>query len=460
MTTLVRFAPSPTGYLHVGNVRTALVNWLFAEKTRGWFVLRLDDTDSERSKPEYEAAIREDLRWLGLAWNDDEKQSNRLSLYEEAKDKLLAAGRLYPCYETQEELDVRRKLQAGRGLPPIYDRAGLKLTDAQKAQYVAEGRKPHYRFLLEDKPIEWHDLIRGEVKFKSGHVSDPVLVRADGVPLYTLASVADDGEMGITHIIRGEDHVSNTAVQIQIFEALGYKVPQFGHLALLKTKEGELSKRVGGNDIRLLREGGFEPMAINSYLAKIGTSDPVEPFTDMDALVKSFDIIKFGRAAANYDVQELERLNEKLIARMSYGQASSRLAEIGLPQGDEAFWNAVRGNLKTLKEAQVWWEVVHGDVQDCHSRESGNLSQDPRLRGGDKDFFMEAAHLLPPEPWNEDSWGQWTKALAAKTGRKGKELFMPLRLALTGFEHGPEMKALLPLIGRDKALQRLQDCSA
>jgi glutamyl-tRNA synthetase len=463
MTPFVRFAPSPTGYLHVGNVRTALVNWLYARKARGRFLLRLDDTDTERSKSEYAASIEEDLSWLGITWDDFKKQSDRMEAYEAARNKLTASGRLYPCYETGEELEIRRKLQAGRGLPPIYDRAALKLTDEQKAKYVAEDRKPHWRFMLEAKPIVWHDLIRGEVKFEGVHASDPVLIRADGVPLYTLASVVDDGEMGITHIIRGEDHVSNTAVQVQIFEALGFTPPAFGHLALLKTKEGELSKRVGGNDIRSLRDAGFEPMAINSLLAKMGTSDAIEPFANMDALVAAFDISKFGRATANYDAHDLERLNEKLLSHLPFTAVKDRLRAVGLKHEDEPFWNAVRGNIRTLREAEVWWNIVCTDsVHKCHSRAGGNLGQDPRLRGGDKegireyqDFLVEALRLLPPEPWDETSWGAWTKALSEKTGRKGRELFMPLRLALTGLEHGPEMKLLLPLIGRDKVLRRL-----
>jgi glutamyl-tRNA synthetase len=442
LTPLVRFAPSPTGYLHVGNVRTALVNWLFARKAGGRFLLRLDDTDTERSRAEYAGAIEEDLRWLGLAWDDFRKQSDRLASYEAAKARLMASGRLYPCYETQEELDIRRKLQAGRGLPPIYDRAALALTDAQKAQFEAQGRKPHYRFRLEAKPIVWGDLIRGEVKFEGAHASDPVLIRADGVPLYTLASVVDDGEMGITHVIRGEDHVSNTAVQAQIFEALGFTPPQFGHLALLKTKEGELSKRVGGNDIRSLREAGFEPMAVSSLLAKIGTSDPVEPFADMEALIRSFDITKFGRATANYDAHDLERLNEKLIAHMPYSQAKPRLAALGL-EADEAFWSAVRGNLKKLADVGDWWGIVHGSV--------AHVPQD-----ADRGFLAKAAELLPPEPWSEETWGQWTNAIKAATGRKGKELFHPLRSAITGREDGPELKVLLGLLGYKNVIARLK----
>jgi len=440
MTSFVRFAPSPTGCLHVGNVRTSLVNWLFARAGGGRFMLRLDDTDTERSRPEFASSIEEDLRWLGLEWDEFKKQSDRFASYENAKQKLMAAGRLYPCYETQEELDIRRKMQAGRGLPPIYDRAALQLTDEQKAKFAAEGKKPHYRFLLENKPIIWNDLIRGETKFQGAHVSDPVLVREDGVPLYTLASVVDDGEMGITHIIRGEDHVSNTAVQVQIFEALGFAPPVFGHLALLKTKEGELSKRIGGNDIRGLRDAGYEPMAIVSLLAKLGTSDAVEPFADMNALVDSFDIKRFGRAPANYDAAELERLNEKLLAHVPYKTIEPRLKALGLTQIDATFWNAVRANLKRLVEIKHWWDIVHGDITA------------PAV---DKEYLGHAVELLPPAPWDDTTWSQWTKALGTKTGRKSKELFMPLRLALTGEEHGPEMKTLLPLLGIEKVRVRL-----
>jgi glutamyl-tRNA synthetase len=439
----VRFAPSPTGYLHVGNVRTALVNWLFARAAGGRFLLRLDDTDTDRSKPEYVSGIEEDLNWLGLMWDDFKKQSDRFASYEVAKARLMESGRLYPCYETQEELDIRRKLLAGRGLPPIYDRAALKLTPEQLEKYKAEGRKPHYRFLLEAKPITWRDLIRGEVKFQGAHVSDPVLMREDGVPLYTLASVVDDGEMGITHIIRGEDHVSNTAVQVQIFEALGFAVPQFGHLALLKTKEGEMSKRLGGNDIRSLRDAGIEPMAVCSLLARMGTSDAIEPFVDMRSLIAGFDMSKFGRATANYDAHELERLNEKLIAHMSFADAKPRLAALGFAQVDETFWTFIRGNLKTLADVGVWWGIVHGDIAHAASTE-------------DRGFLAKAAELLPPEPWTPETWGQWTKAVSAATGRKGKELFHPLRSAITGREDGPELKALLGLLGYKNVIARLK----
>lgn len=435
---IVRFAPSPTGYLHVGNIRTALVNWLFAKKHGGEFHLRLDDTDKERSKQEYEDAIREDLTWLGLGWEDFSQQSARFPRYEEAKQKLLASGRLYPCYETQEELDVQRKMLTSRGLPPIYDRGALKLTAEQRTAYEAQGRKPHYRFLLEDKPVEWNDLIRGTVRFEGTHMSDPVLVREDGIPLYTFCSVVDDGDFGTTHILRGEDHVSNTAVQMQIFEAMGTPAPSFGHMALIRTKEGELSKRTGGGDVRSLRAEGIEPMTINSYLAKLGTSDAIDVFPDMQALVAAFDISRFGRAAANYDAAELERLNAKLVSQISFADAKGEL-----PQGaDEVFWNTVRPNIARVKDAAQWWQVLNHAPANYPEEEST--------------FLQEAVTMLPDGAWDDATWKSWTGVVSEKTGRKGKTLFMPIRLALTGMEHGPEMSRILPLLGREKVLARLK----
>lgn len=434
---IVRFAPSPTGYLHVGNIRTAIANWLFAKSKGGEFHLRLDDTDKERSKPEFEAGIREDLTWLGLTWSDESRQSERFAQYDAVKEKLIAMGRLYPCWETQEELDVKRKMQASRGVPPIYDRTALKLSAEEKSALIASGKKPHYRFLLEDKPVEWVDLIRGKVRFEGGHMSDPVLVREDGVPLYTFCSVVDDGEFGTTHILRGEDHVSNTAVQTQIFEALGFTIPTFGHMALIKTKDGELSKRTGGGDVRSLRAEGIEPMTVNSYLAKIGTSDAIDIFPTMDALLASFDLSKFGRAAAMYDRAELDRLNGKLMAHVSFADVKDRL-----PQADEAFWNVVRANVTHVAEAQEWWKVIH----EPH----GSVAPEEAT------FLAEASTLLPDGNWDEGTWKIWTAAVAEKTGRKGKTLFMPIRLALTGMEHGPELSKLLPLLGRERTLQRLK----
>lgn len=433
----VRFAPSPTGYLHVGNVRTALVNWLFAQKNGGHFLLRIDDTDIERSRPEYTHAILEDLQWLGITWDSTAHQSERFERYALAAEKLKAMGRLYAAYETPEELDIQRKQQASRGLPPIYNRAALKLTDAQKAAYEREGRKPHWRFALNDAEVAWNDLIRGKVAMRATTMSDPVLLRADGVPVYTLASVVDDGELAITHVIRGEDHVSNTAVQVQLYEALGFAVPQFAHMSLLKTKEGGLSKREGGSDIRSLRERGLLPLAVDALLARIGTSDPVEPITDMGSLVEHFSWEKFSRAPATYDEEELTKLNEKILHHLPF--AAVRHA---LPGIDESFWHSVRGNIKALSEVQDWWTITHGDIRAEHSPE-------------DAAFTRQAADALPQEPWDATTYDAWINAVKAATGRKGKELFMPLRRALTGMDHGPEMKALLPLLGRDKTLKRL-----
>ncbi len=430
-----RFAPSPTGYLHVGNVRTALVNWLFTRKMGGHFMLRIDDTDLERSRPEYETAIQEDLDWLGISWDSLVKQSDRFDRYTLATETLKKNGRLYACYETAEELDVQRKMLASRGLPPIYKRA----SDEQNKKFIAEGRTPHWRFLLNDEGVVWDDLIRGHSHFKATHMSDPVLVRADGVPLYTLASVVDDGELDITHVIRGEDHVSNTAVQIQIYKALGYSVPSFAHMALLKTKDGELSKRLGGNDIRSMREQGILPMAINSLLAKMGTSDAVEIFAAMQPLVGSFDFKKFGRAPANYDAAELEKLNEKLLHQLPFSAVKEQL-----PFADEAFWNLVRANVKSLPDAKVWWDILH-------SQEGNQQATDD----SEKDFLKQSASLLPAEPWDEATYDAWIAAIKPTTPRKGKELFMPIRKALTGLEHGPELKKLLPLLGADKTKKRL-----
>jgi len=432
----VRFAPSPTGYLHVGNVRTALVNWLFAKKNGGHFMLRIDDTDTERSKAEYEDAIKKDLSWLGITWDSLVKQSDRFDRYTLATEMLKKIGRLYACFETAEELDVQRKMLASRGLPPIYKRA----TEEQKKKHEAEGRKPHWRFLLNEEEIVWDDLIRGQAHFKATHMSDPVLVREDGVPLYTLASVVDDGELGATHVIRGEDHVSNTAVQIQIYKALGYAVPTFAHMALLKTKDGELSKRLGGNDIRSMREAGILPMAINSLLGKIGTSDAVEAFADMQQLVDSFNFKKFGRAPANYDAAELEKLNEKMLHQLPFSAVKEKL-----PFADETFWNSVRTNLKSLADAKIWWDILNGLA--VRSLQFADKEE--------KEFLAQAAALLPPEPWDESTYDAWMAAVKPTTTRKGKELFMPIRKALTGLEHGPELKKLLPLLGAEKTRARL-----
>lgn len=437
----VRFAPSPTGWLHVGNVRTALINWLFARNAGGRFLLRIDDTDLARSKSEYEDGLKEDLKWLGLEWDCSEKQSDRFANYEKAREKLVAEGRLYPCYETAEEIDIKRKMLAGRGLPPIYDRAALNDTAEKRAEYEAQGRKPHWRFKLDHANITWDDMVRGPTTFDGAKLSDPVLIREDGGVLFTFATSVDDGEMGITHIIRGEDHVSNSAIQIQIMEALGHKIPVMGHMALLKMKEGKISKREGGGDIRSLRQDGVLPLALVSYLAKIGTSDAIDVASSVDQLASEFAISKLGRAMANYDPTELERLNQKLLHHMSYADVKPLLQARGMSQITEDFWKQISGNLTSLDEIRDWWNLVQEPI-------TPNIS--------DAAFTNEAATLLPTGEWGAQSWDQFVNAVKEKSGRKGKELFMPLRLALTGMEHGPEIKVLFALLGRDRAEKRLK----
>lgn len=442
MTVRVRFAPSPTGYLHAGNARAAIVTWLFGKKNNGHFLLRIDDTDLERSKPEYEEDIEAAMVWLGMPWDEKARQRDRSARYDELIAKLKEDGRLYACYETADELALKRKTLLSRGMPPIYDRAALSLTEEQKKKFEAEGRKPHWRFKLNHTPIEWNDLVRGSVKFEGKDMSDPVLIREDGSPLYHLCSVIDDMDYNITHVVRGEDHVSNTAMHIQMFEALGYRPPQFAHLPMISDIEGgKLSKRMGSLSVKDLRENeGLEPMSIVSLLARLGSSDPIEPFVKLEDLMESFDISKFSKGAPKFDMEELLRLNAKLVHQLSFDDAKVRLAHLGLEEVDEAFWLAVRPNLTKVKDITEWWQVANGPV-------------DPVI--ADSDFAATAASLLPPEPWSEATWKEWTDAVKAQTGRKGKELFMPLRQALTGMEHGPELGVLLPLIGADKARSRL-----
>lgn len=453
MTTITRFAPSPTGHLHVGNIRTALHNWMLARQSGGTFILRIDDTDAERSREEYVTAIRADLQWLGLDWDREERQSARLDRYEAAFAALRDAGRIYPCYETAQELDIKRKIALGRGLPPIYDRAALKLTDAERASKEAEGIAPHWRFLLDhDEPIVWEDGIRGAQKFDAAQLSDPVIRRADGSWLYMMPSAADDIDMGVTQVLRGEDHVSNTAVQIQIFTALfaaGFAaadgaakdLPRFAHEALLVGREGKLSKRLGSLGCDAFRERGIEPEAIIALLARLGTSQPVEPIADRDVLTASFDLSTFGRAPAKFDDEDLERLNAGIVHQLDYDAVAARL-----PDGmDAAGWHAVRPNLAHIGEAADWWRLVTGPIAP------------PPFSDEDKVFLAQAAQALT---WVDNPWGALTASLKDTTGRKGKGLFLPLRQALTGMDHGPDMGELLPLIGETEARARLERASA
>lgn len=430
--TITRFAPSPTGRLHIGNIRTALHCWLWARKHSGKFLLRIDDTDAARSTEAFVDAIRTDLDWLGLTRDGEERQSERFALYESQFKRLRASGRVYACYETPEELDLRRKVLLGRGLPPIYERPAA---DAP----VPSDRAPHWRFRLDhDVMIAWDDLVRGPQHFDPKLISDPVVRRADGSWLYLLPSVIDDIDMAVTTVVRGEDHVSNTATQIQMFAALGAEPPSFAHEALLVGSEGKLSKRLGSLDCDALRADGIEPLAVVALLARLGTSDSVEPVESLAPLIEGIDFARFGRAPARFDIVELEALNAKMLHLTPFSAVASRL-----PTGmDEAAWTAIRPNLAKLADASDWWRIVTGPVATTSAPE-------------DADFRAAAAKVAVDLDWTNDPWRTLTTTLKTETGRTGKALFLPLRRALTGLDHGPDMGALLPLIGRDETVSRL-----
>ena len=442
MTVITRFAPSPTGRLHVGNIRTALVCWLAARAAGGRFLLRLDDTDTARSRDEYAQAIRADLAWLGLVPDGEVRQSARFALYEAGFEALHAAGRVYPCYESEAELAIKRKVALGRGLPPIYDRAALALTLDDRRRLEADGIAPHWRFRLDPGAIAWDDLVRGPQRFEAANLSDPVVRRADGSWLYLLPSVIDDIEMRVSHVVRGEDHVANTAAQAQMFAALGAALPAFAHMALLVGTDGKLSKREGAIGVGDIRDRGIEPQALLGLLARLGTSEPVVPVADARDIVAGFDFAHLGRAPARFDSHELDLLNARTLHLLPFETVVDRL-----PAGmTEAGWNAIRPNCGTLADAGDWWRIVTDDPAP------------PALPDEDRGFVAEAAPLAAEADWTMP-WPSLTAALKAATARKGRALFLPLRLALTGREHGPDMAALLPLIGRDAAIRRLTRAS-
>lgn len=433
--TTTRFAPSPTGHIHVGNLRTALMNWLIARKAGGTFILRLDDTDRERSKQEYADGIQRDLEWLGLTWDRIERQSDRLDRYAEAAEGLRAAGRLYEVFETPTELDLKRKKLLNMGRPPVYDRAGLALTEAQKEALRAEGREGYWRFRLDQQRIEWPDGIIGDVSIDAASVSDPVLIRADGQVLYTFASSVDDVDMGVTDIVRGADHVTNTATQIQIIEALGGTPPRFAHHSLLTGPQGEeLSKRLGTLSLRDLRERGVAPEALLSLMARLGSNQPVELRLSLDELAEGFDLGQFGASPTKFDAEDLWPLTRERNQNLPLSAVADRLAALGVPDDlSPAVWEVARHNITRLDEVEGWWALMRDGA-------------DPVIDPEDAEFVAEALALLPPRPWTAATWGEWTGAVKTATGRKGKGLFMPLRKALTGMDHGPEMAALMPLL--------------
>lgn len=437
-----RFAPSPTGLLHVGNARTALLNALLARRAGGIFMLRYDDTDAARSQQAFADAIAQDMDWLGIPPDRVERQSARLGVYAAAAERLKALGRLYPAYETEEELDLKRGLQRARGLPPVYDRAALALTPADHARFAAEGRLPHWRFRLDHRTVAWHDGVRGSQQVDTSSLSDPVFVRADGTFLYTLTSVIDDIEFAVTDIVRGEDHVTNTAVQIELFEALGAVAPRFAHHNLLTLPNGEgLSKRLGHLSLRALRESGQEALAVAAAAVLVGTSEALGPVESLSALAEKVNLARISRAPARFDPQELATLTARTLHHLPFEAVAHRLENAGIG-GGAAFWNAVRGNLTVFADALDWWEIV-------------NAQRPGIVEAADAEFLREAICLLPPEPWGASTYTQWISEVKAKSGRAGKTLFRPVRMALTGREHGPELAGLLPLMGRMRVCARL-----
>ncbi len=443
MSVVTRFAPSPTGRLHVGNLRTAIHNWLFAKRQGGRFLLRIDDTDRARSSEDFVHAIRADLAWLGIEADGEERQSARFGRYEEALERLRTEGRVYPAYETAQELDLKRKVQLGRGLPPVYDRAALGLSDEERARLEAEGRRPHWRFKLDHgRAIEWTDLVRGPQHFDAALLSDPVIRREDGSWLYMLPSVVDDIDMGVTHVVRGEDHVANTAVQVQMFEALGAAAPNFAHEALLVGAEGKLSKRLGSIGVDEIKGQGVEPIALMAKLARIGTSLPVEPVESPEPLIQGFDFATFGRAPARFDLEELAQLSAWVVHLLPFAAVSDQLPK-GMTGAD---WEAIRPNLKSVAEAGDWWAILHGHVE--HGAEEG-----------DRELLEAAAEEAASIDWSDSPWPALVARLKQRTGRSGKGLFLPLRRALTGRDSGPEMGALLPLIGPDETIARLRSAA-
>ena len=438
--TKVRFAPSPTGYLHIGNFRTSLINFLFAKNKNGHFMLRIDDTDDERSLKKYEDAIKEDLSWVGINWDSLEKQSSRLSNYDEALQKLLDKKRAYPCFETAEELSLKRKKQLSSGKPPIYDRSALNLSDSDIADLKAKGRSPHYRFLLDHKDVNWNDLVKGTSQYNMSNLSDPVIIREDGRVIYTLASVVDDIDFEVTDILRGEDHMTNSAAQIQLFEALESSPPNLGHLSLLTDISGAgLSKRMGSISLRDLKDEGFQPMAISSLLSKVGTSDAVEIFRDINQIITDFDISKFGKSKPKFDKNELRGLNSKLFKMLDFSDISNQLKKFNFKISSD-FWELVKGNIENLEELELWWNIIYGNIEPKYN---------------DENFLNTALETLPEGNFDKNTWTNWTSILMEETGRKGKELYNPLRMCLTGQNKGPEMATLVFLMGRGKVLERL-----
>ena len=438
--TITRFAPSPTGYLHIGNMRPALMNYLLSRKQGGTFILRIDDTDTERSREDYVFAIQEDLTWLGLNWDKVERQSDRLERYDASADKLRKMGILYECFETPTELELKRKKQLNMGKPPVYDRAALSLSEADKDVLRAERGQGHWRFKLHHERVEWKDGILGNISIDASSLSDPILIRGDGQYLYTLASVVDDTEMGITDVVRGSDHLTNTATQIQMMRRLGGAIPKFAHHSLLTGPKGEgMSKRLGTMALRDIRKRGIVPEALISLMARLGSNKPVDLKSDLDAIADSFDLSQFGPAPTKFDMEDLFPLTARHLQTLSISDVMQNVKDLGVPEGlAEEFWTVVKDNISTLKDLAGWWSLC-------------SKGADPVIAPGNVEFVSQAMALLPDGPYNSETWFNWTSTVRQATGRTGRELFMPLRLALTGQTNGPDMSVLMPLLKVVKA---------
>jgi glutamyl-tRNA synthetase len=441
MKVITRFAPSPTGKLHIGNARTALLNFLYARKHDGKFILRIDNTDQIRSRKEFEELIKKDLLWLGLDWDLEFDQNSRIDYYNKIKDKLIQTGDLYPCFESQEELEIKRKSLISRNLPPIYDRSSLKLPKKDIEDYIKEGRKPHYRYKIKDSIIMWNDMVKGDLKYESKYLSDPVLVREDGTMTYMICSTIDDIDYNISHVIRGEDHITNTAIQIQLFESLEAKPPIFGHLGLIKTKDSKISKREGGFEIESLREiEGLESNSINNFLSSVGSSRNTSLHTKLESIVDEFDITIFSKGSTIFEVKDIELINEKIISNLSYEQVNKKLKSIIGEEISESFWLSVRPNLQKLSDIKLWWDI-------CYNFQLVNNQE--------QEYIGLAKTLLPEGDFDNQTWQKWTDSIKKSTNRAGKNLYMPIRIALTGMNCGPELSVLLPLIGRSEVVKRL-----
>ena len=441
MTSKSRFAPSPTGLLHIGNARSAVINWAHIKNKGGEFILRIDDTDTERSKKEYENKIKKDLLWLGLSWSKTFNQSQRKEIYDKKILFLKESNKIYPCFESLEELSLKRKTLLSSGKPPIYDRSALKLTTDQIEDLITKGQAPHWRFKLEDEIIEWQDLIKGKISFDTKNLSDPVLIREDGSLLYHLHSVVDDIEENITDIIRGEDHITNTAFHIQLFKSLNAHVPRFGHHPFLTDEEGKsFGKRLGSLSIQKMYEDGFESLTLLNYLLSIGTSKNLSKEKNIDLLVNNFNINSLASSSPKFSINVLKLLNKDMLQSYDFSDVKQKFIDLKIKDASEDFWIFIKNNINYFSESLDWISVINSNETYIDNS---------------NDYLNIAAELLPEDPYDETTWDVWTDLIKNQTGKKGKELFMPIRFALTGRNKGPELKYLLPLLTKKHILKKL-----